>query len=403
MEEVAGQLAAAGFGYYGYNVLSVGGTMSPLATCRHSVLSTGNGDEFFLSGCVQNAQSFYDALQELQKTYLGLRKELGLDEHSEIWLRFFLSDITNQIPTLSACWNVSPEAFICPIGQPPARPGFVSLLSYHVRSESLRKEKRSQGLAFSHGSYTSILANYIPLKLGNAKIQTDEIILRLLANLRHDNARLAQNVMRTWYYIRDVDNNYLDMVASRRRHYEMEGLRPDTKFIASTGIEAHASEPWALSWMTVLTTLGLQAEQVRHLKALDKLSPTHIYGVNFERATRVDFGDRAHIHVSGTASIDRDGQVLYVADVMKQYDRTIENIAALLGEGGMGLNDMLYGIVYLRDPAEAERIGKIIEQEWKSIPIIMVKGAVCRPAWLIEVEGLAGVAHDSVKGIAPFL
>jgi hypothetical protein len=64
---------------------------------------------------------------------------------------------------------------------------------------------------------------------------------------------------------------------------------------------------------------------------------------------------------------------------------------------------MRYASVYLRDPAEADRMQQRIEREWKDIPLVMVRGAVCRPEWLIEIEGLAGVTHDSGEGFSPYL
>jgi enamine deaminase RidA (YjgF/YER057c/UK114 family) len=252
------------------------------------------------------------------------------------------------------------------------------------------------------------MANYLPEKTQNrphAEAQTDNLILRLLADLRPQRASLAEDVLRTWYYIRDIDNNYHDMVTSRRRHYEAHGLLPETHFIASTGIEATAPEPSVLSWMTTLTTLGLLPAQISYLKALKNLSPTHVYGVNFERATKVDFGDRAHIHISGTASIDSQGQVVHVGDIARQCGRTAENIAALLEEGGMKLSDMRYAIVYLRDSAEAAHVEPALSEIFGDTPRLTVRGAVCRPDWLIEMEGLAAVSFPvpDKGGFKPYL
>ncbi len=60
---------------------------------------------------------------------------------------------------------------------------------------------------------------------------------------------------------------------------------------------------------------GLQPGQVTYLHALSHLSPTALYGVTFDRGTSVEYGDRRHLFISGTASIDHRGEVVHVGDV----------------------------------------------------------------------------------------
>ncbi len=48
-------------------------------------------------------------------------------------------------------------------------------------------------------------------------------------------------------------------------------------------------------------------EAMCQINAPSHLNPTYEYGVAFERATRVDYADRSHLFVSGTASIDNRG------------------------------------------------------------------------------------------------
>ena len=72
------------------------------------------------------------------------------------------------------------------------------------------------------------------------------------------------------------------------------------------------------------------------------------YGVTFERGLRVRFGDRSHLYISGTASIDKNGDVIHVSDVKNQRRQTLDNVKALLSPHGARLKDMAYIIVYLR-------------------------------------------------------
>jgi enamine deaminase RidA (YjgF/YER057c/UK114 family) len=103
----------------------------------------------------------------------------------------------------------------------------------------------------------------------------------------------------------------------------------------------------------------------------------------------VAYADRVHYYISGTASIDKAGDIVYPGDVMRQLERSMENVDVLLKSGGATLADMMYLIAYLRDPADFSRVAEYFREHYPRLPVQIVLGAVCRPAWLIEVEGVA--------------
>ena len=120
------------------------------------------------------------------------------------------------------------------------------------------------------------------------------------------------------------------------------------------------------------------------------MNPTVEYGVTFERGRELVFGDRRHLYVSGTASIDTQGQILHVGDVRRQAARAIDNIEALLKASNAVLSDMRHLIVYLRDIADAAVVEAVIAgSALVAVPRIIVRAPVCRPGWLVEMEGMA--------------
>ena len=136
-------------------------------------------------------------------------------------------------------------------------------------------------------------------------------------------------------------------------------------------------------------------------RILDRLCATKDYSVTFERGTRIAYADRVHHLISGTASIDNEGNVVHVGDVMEQLERALENVEALLRSGGARLRDMMHLIVYLRDPADYPRVNDHLRERFPALPMVIVQGAVCRPEWLVEIEGIAAVAnHD--PALPPF-
>ena len=81
---------------------------------------------------------------------------------------------------------------------------------------------------------------------------------------------------------------------------------------------------------------------------------------------------------------------MYDTDAKKQTLRTIDNIKALLAPHGASLYDMAYIIAYVRNIKDRNKVMEVLEKTIPSeIPLVFLEGAVCRPAWLVELEGVA--------------
>jgi len=191
------------------------------------------------------------------------------------------------------------------------------------------------------------------------------------------------------------------MVDRRRALFNEHGLTGDSHFIASTGIEGSGSHRYDVLVMDAYSLPDVEQRQISYLNDFDLICATKDYNVTFERATRVAYADRAHIFLSGTASIDSSGEVVHRGDVARQLDRTLENVEALLKAGKSSLADMTHLIVYLRDPADLAVIEPRLAERLPDTPIAIVQGAVCRPEWLIEVEGVA-IAHNDDTNLPRF-
>lgn len=346
-------------------------------------------DEIYISCQTLDAKNIVQAIENIRLLYDNKLHDLSLDASHIIFERFFCSDVYTQAPIIEKLWATRSMVLRQYIGQTPLDSNYISYQAYLVPKAV--KEKSSNGcILVKHGLYTSLWQSYLPSIHADSKLQSDEIIEKCISDLAKNNMNVADNILRTWYYIRDIDNNYMGMIKSRTHYYEAHGLNPETHFIASTGIEACATMPHVLSWLVLYAQLGIKPQQIKYLKALEYLSPTHIYGVNFERATAVQYGDRRHCHISGTASIDKDGNVVHLGNIAKQTKRTIENIIALLEEGDMKIKDLRSCIVYLRDAHDYPLITDVLKTHIPhSCALNIVQGSVCRPDWLIEIEGQA--------------
>lgn len=347
----------------------------------------------------------YEFEAQLQAVLAAL---IGISEVQDVrFVRFYLSDAANQQAVLEQAIGALPAALsgvpVSIIGQPPLDGTKIAAWVYstegEVRDCELIWDARMRGGAAKPAGNSEdsgvfgaagVCADGTPRGAeGDSEAQMSGIFGRYSEVLGERGLSVARDCIRTWIYVHDVDVNYPGVVRGRRQFFNTIGLTPQTHFIASTGIEERSCDPHCTVVMDALAVRGLRPEQLRYLHAYDHLSPTADYGVTFERGTAVQFSDRIHIYISGTASIDSKGQVLYPGDVRKQTFRMLENIAALLAEAGAGPEDAAVATVYLRDMADYLTVKEIIESELPRLNAVYVLAPVCRPAWLVEMECIA--------------
>lgn len=364
----------------------------PLTTTPGQNISEHRG-ELFVATEAPRGLAFVESLEVLLRDYHTQIQDRGLTTNTEVYVRFYLSDIANQSAPLrqKLLSRQANETIYSMVGQAPASGSKVALIAYHLASNMIQKSRASeQCLEVEHGAYRSIWSSDHSDVSGTSYEQTEQIFNALARRSEDHGGSVRDNLMRTWCYIRDIDNNYQGFVDAREKFFRSIGLNRDTHYIASTGIEACNTATTELVTVDALTMIGLEDEQIEYMEALAHLCPTHDYNVSFERATRIVFGDRSHYYISGTASIDRFGEVVHVGDVLKQAERTVENISALLTPYGANLEDLCSLTVYLRDSADYEVVERFLEKRLPAgVPYVIVRGAVCRPKWLIEIEGIA--------------
>ena len=332
-----------------------------------------------------------EQLECLEAAYRSALDFLRLGMDTAVLRRFFCSDLPNQAAALKARPFSNPRnpeapcavSWVC---QPPMPPVKAALWAYHVSDPGRKLDKSLEGASLtlrrgriSHHWTPGVTCTRTDTPYG----QTRGILEEYDAFLRARGLTLRDNVVRTWFFVQNVDADYQGLVSARREFFAERGLTAQTHFIASTGVEGGHADVSAKVSMDAYAISGLRPEQIEYLAALDHLSPTHVYGVTFERATSVAWRDRKHVILSGTASIDGNGKTLYPGDVSRQLDRTLENIGALLQKAGATFDDMSVFLVYVRDPGDYALVRRKMHGRFGDAPCEVAVGA-----------GLpAGVAH----------
>ena len=323
--------------------------------------------------------SFNDRLNFL---YLKLGNYLDtekLENRTLEYCKVFLSDAQNQTQNLEESLlyqEYLKDTHLTVVEQPPLNGSKISLLIKTTDDK------------------TPILFHSLRLTEEEAKgkdsyEQTRMLFDKYLQLIAGTDMTMERNLVRTWIYVTHIDVNYQGVVEARNDIFDQQGLTAETHYIASTGIGGATSVRHASVAIDFLTVPGIREEDKKYLQALNHLNPTHEYGVAFERGTSLSLPQKKQYFISGTASIDKHGAVVYEGDIIRQTGRLLENIGALLKDGDAMMNDIQYFIIYLRDISDYHTIEQLMNQFYPQIPHIIVEARVCRPGWLIEMECIA--------------
>lgn len=311
----------------------------------------------------------------------------GMQGAQMVFKRYFLSDATNQQPIMMKDAQSCTTSYI---QQPPLDGSKVAVWIYLASGmEVTGKVDELGSTVVSHNGYKHLWTMGMTVPEGSSYAQTRTLLEDYEQMLAGRDATMEANCIRTWFFVRDVDTSYKGLVVARRENFEREGLARGTHYIASTGIGGNPANPKAIIQFGCYAAKGFEREQQTYLRAQTHLNRTDEYGVTFERGTKMQYGDRSHIYISGTASINNKGEVVYEGDVKKQTERMWENVEKLLEEGGATYDDVMQIIVYLRDISDYELVSRLFRERMPDIPTVFTLAPVCRPTWLVEMECIA--------------
>ena len=300
-----------------------------------------------------------------------------------VFKRYFLSDAANQADAVVVADVTDCAKSI--IQQAPLNGTKIALWVWLM--SGVQTGLTQSGLyEVRHGSFRHLFNASAHNLAANSEYQMRLLFNEYIMQLAQEGCTLADNCIRTWLFVNDIDLNYGGVVRARNQVFFTQGLTVNTHFIASTGIGGRQQDPNVLSQMDNYAIAGIQPEQIHYLYAPTHLNRTSDYGVSFERGTRVDYADRRHVFISGTASINNKGEILHAGDIVKQTERMLENVQTLLAEAECTFDDVSEMIVYLRDVADYELVRRVYAERFPDKPVVIVHAPVCRPGWLIEME-----------------
>lgn len=337
---------------------------------------------------------FEQQLQHIQQAYVSVVKEELADDAVAVFRRYFLSDAANQADLVMAWECENAFCALSVVQQAPLNGTKIAIWTWFQTGVSVETEKNGM-LKATHNGYTQYWTGGAFNRASNSEYQTRLLLNDYVMQLTEEGCKLATDCIRTWFFVQNVDVNYAGVVKARKEVFITQDLTEKTHYIASTGIGGRNADPAVLVTMDTYAVKGLKPEQIQFLYAPTHLNPTYEYGVTFERGTAVHYADRTQVFISGTASIDNKGNILYPGDICQQAARMLRNISALLTEAGATTEDIQQAIVYLRDTADYQVVEHFLAENYPGLPHIIVHAPVCRPGWLIEMECIAVVPSEN--------
>lgn len=193
------------------------------------------------------------------------------------------------------------------------------------------------------------------------------------------------HLIRTWLYIDKILDWYDDFNIVRTNFFNQkkvfEGLLP-----ASTGIGV--SNPASAALVAAALAIKPLSGDVQISKVLSPLQCSATdYKSSFSRAVEIKFSDYRRLYISGTASIDEDGNTIHIGDVKKQIARTMEVVGAILESRHMSWKDVSRAIAYFPDLANSYLLKEYCTNKLiPDMPIAIAHGDICRDDLLFEIE-----------------
>ena len=252
--------------------------------------------------------------------------------------------------------------------------------------ESVTLEGRAVGSVFTDGGARQcVVGGLSPADPTLARgEQTRQTLEALQAALALAGFELADTV-RTWFFLEDILSWYDAFNLARTKIYSAVKFRTGS-LPASTGVGARNPAGSALA----LAAWAFQplAPDARCAEVASPLQcPAPAYGSSFSRGMEIATGNGRRLTISGTASIAPGGKTLWVGDVRKQIELSMDVVEAILRARGLSWTEVSRATAYFRHAADAAVFSEwIAANGLGQMPVVSTQCDVCRDDLLFELE-----------------
>lgn len=247
----------------------------------------------------------------------------------------------------------------------------------------------------------SDLARLLPEEARSRPTDETREALLLADEMLREHEWTFDDVRRTWFYLDDILSWYDDFNHARNEVFKEFGLldgSPEKVIPASTGIRGSNARghKCTLDLLATRPLAGRELSIERLRNPLQNEAPE--YGSSFSRGLSVATDLCRYFLVSGTASIDEEGNTVHPGDFDCQTRRTLDNIESLLASGGAVFDDICQATAFVKNPEDVERLRRILDlRGLENLPLVCTIEDVCREDLLVELDATAVIARPAGK------
>ncbi|MGV8094211.1 MAG: RidA family protein [Mangrovibacterium sp.] len=212
--------------------------------------------------------------------------------------------------------------------------------------------------------------------------------LQTLENIRKALISIGMSfsqVVRTWFYLDKLYDWYSEFNEIRTTFYREQGVF-DNLIPVSTGIGASNLHGTHL----VANVLAVKPKHPG-VHILSVPSPLQCeateYKSSFSRAVEIRFPTHRQLYISGTASIDRNGNSIHEGNINSQIDATMKVVQQIIESRSMNWCDAVRAIAYFKDINHVSEFCDYCQKNHiPSFPVCYCQSDICRPELLFEIE-----------------
>ena len=204
------------------------------------------------------------------------------------------------------------------------------------------------------------------------------------------------DIVRTWFFLENILSWYDEFNQARTKIYSGITFRTGS-LPASTGVSAKNPAGTALA-LAALAFRPLEKSSRAEEVASPLQCPAPAYGSSFSRAMELPTNTGRRLHISGTASIAPGGKTMWVGDVHKQVELTMDVVGEILRLRGFTFADLTRATAYFRHATDAAVFAQWLKaNQLTQIPVVSAQCDVCRDDLLFELEAEADKMHPTIE------
>ncbi len=193
------------------------------------------------------------------------------------------------------------------------------------------------------------------------------------------------DIVRTWFFNHKILDWYKEFNSVRSEFYREKHIF--NRFLpASTGIGAN--NPFQSALISGALAMKTAQKKVTVKEILSPLQcPAYDYQSSFSRAVEITTPEYRHLFISGTASINSNGETAHINNTEAQIDLTFRVVEAILKSRSMSYSNVVRTIVYFKHKKSASALKQYYDKYGLSpAQLIIGHNDICRENLLFEIE-----------------